>query len=258
MSSSARARRDSIVALATSAGLASVEELSRRFGVTASTIRRDLAALESQRKLARTFGGAMAVTAHPEASFHQRLGENPDQKRAIARHAATMIEVGQAILLDNGSTTTALAHQLGDVTPLTVATTSVGVVSALSTQDDIELICLGGQYRPLSRGFVGPLAEVALEHLTFDTAFLGADAVSARDGICEADLRQVRLKEIMARRAERVCLLADSSKLGRRTFHAWTRLGVPWTLITDDGADPETIGDFRAEGIPVELAHVEV
>jgi len=250
---SARARRDAIVALASTAGLASVEELSKRFGVTASTIRRDLATLESQRKLTRTFGGVMALATHPEASLRQRLGERFEQKRAIGRWAAGQVTIGQSILLDNGSTVAAMAHALPVAGPLSVATTSIGVITELAEHEDLELLSLGGRYRPLSQGFVGPLAEAALEHLTFDAAFLGADAVSPADGICEADLGQIRLKELMARRAEAVYVLADSGKLERHSFHAWTRLGVPWTLVTDAGAEPSVVQQFRDNGIGVQV-----
>ncbi|MFD0489383.1 DeoR family transcriptional regulator [Saccharopolyspora spinosporotrichia] len=95
MTRGSQARRDAIVELATTSGLASVEELSATFGVTASTIRRDLQALESAGQLARTFGGAMAMAAHPEASLRQRTGEEFEAKRAIAAWAAAQIGPGR-------------------------------------------------------------------------------------------------------------------------------------------------------------------
>jgi DeoR/GlpR family transcriptional regulator of sugar metabolism len=252
LSTTARARRDAIVTLATTVGLASVDELSERFDVTASTIRRDLAALQEQRKLTRTFGGAMAVAAHPEASLRQRLGEHFEAKRDIARRAAATVAPGTSLLLDNGSTVAAFAHALPSDADLTVTTTSVGVITEMAERDDVRLVTLGGEYRPLSNGFVGPLTEAALEYLTFDAAYLGADAVSPERGICEADLGQIRLKELIARRAEAVYILADSSKLARSDFHAWTRLGGGWTLITDDGITPDLLERFTAAGVTVD------
>ncbi len=109
---SANAQREEIYHLALTTGLASVEELSARFEVTASTIRRDLALLNGQGRLARTYGGAMAMGAHPEASLRQRTGEAFEQKHAIARWAAAVILPGENILLDAGSTVGALAHEL--------------------------------------------------------------------------------------------------------------------------------------------------
>lgn len=254
MSTSARARRDAIVTLATTVGLASVDELSERFGVTASTIRRDLATLQEQRKLTRTFGGAMAVGAHPEASLRQRLGEHFDAKRDIARQAAATVTPGASIFLDNGSTVAALAHALPVDADLTVTTTSVGVITDMADRTDVRLVALGGEYRSLSNGFVGPLTEAALEYLTFDAVYLGADSVSPERGICEADLGQIRLKELIARRAGAVYVLADSSKTAPPEFHAWTRLGGGWTLVTDAGIAPDMVERFTAAGVTVTTA----
>lgn len=249
-----RARRDQIVQLATTTGLASVEELSRVLGVTASTIRRDLARLTQEGRLARTYGGAMALVAHPEASLRQRTGEAFEAKRAIARWAAAQVGTGETILLDGGSTVAALAHELRSAELLTVATTGLTVLQELADAESVHVECLGGTLRPLSQSFIGPLTEAALERMTFDRAFLGTDGVGADHAICEADLRQTRLKELMARRAARVYVLAHAAKIGRRPFHAWARLPEGWTLVTDDGADERAVKELRAAGVEVVLA----
>ncbi|MEV8390938.1 MULTISPECIES: DeoR/GlpR family DNA-binding transcription regulator [unclassified Streptomyces] len=252
-----KARRDRIVHLATTTGLASVEELSQLFGVTASTIRRDLAKLTSDGQLARTYGGAMALAAHPEASLRQRTGEAFEAKRAIARWAAAEVRPGESLLLDAGSTVGALAHELRTAKDVTVATTGLTALQELADVESVHVECLGGTLRPLSQGFVGPLTEAALERLTFDRLFLGTDGVSPEYGICEADLRQTRLKELMARRADRVYVLAHAAKLGRRPFHTWTPLRPDWTLVTDDGADPRVVEGLRARGVTVVLTEAE-
>lgn len=246
----AKARRQAIVDLAHAGGLASVDALAARFGVTQSTIRRDLARLQDAGRITRTFGGAMA--AHAESSLRQRLGEATEQKRAIARWAASRVQPGDSILLDGGSTMGALASELAG--PLHVVTPAMSVVHELAGAPDIEVDCLGGRLRAVSDGFVGPIAEAALERMTFDVVFLGADAVHAELGLCEADPQQTRLKQLAARRASAVFVLADSSKLGAQPFHAWTRLDGAWTLVTDEGADAEQLAAFAAAGIPVVLA----
>src|SRR5690606_4934756 len=166
-------RRDEIVRLATASGPASVEELARAFGVTASTIRRDLAALTAEGRLARTYGGAMPVTAHPEPPLRERTGEAFAAKRAIARAAVAEVGPGETVLLDAGSTVGALARELRSVPGLTVITVGLTALQELSDPAEIDaqgitVHCLGGTLRPLSQGFVGPLAEAALERLTFD------------------------------------------------------------------------------------------
>ncbi|MFH8573749.1 DeoR/GlpR family DNA-binding transcription regulator [Streptomyces sp. NPDC017993] len=247
-------RRDRIVRLATTTGLASVEELSQLFGVTPSTIRRDLARLHSDGRLARTYGGAIALTAHPEASLRQRTGEAFEAKQAIARWAAAQVRPGETLLLDAGSTVGALAHELRGAQDLTVATTGLTALQELADVETVHIECLGGTLRPLSQGFVGPLTEAALERMTYDRVFLGADGVSPEHGICEADLRQTRLKELMARRSEVVYVLAHAAKLGRRPFHAWATLPEGWTLVTDGSADPDLVRELRRRGITVVLA----
>jgi DeoR/GlpR family transcriptional regulator of sugar metabolism len=252
-----RRRREEIVQLATTSGLASVEELAAAFEVTASTIRRDLAVLTAEGRLARTYGGAMALLAHPESSLRQRSGEAYAAKQAIARWAAGQVRAGETVLLDAGSTVGALAQELRAVAPLTVATTGLTSLQVLADVDDVHVECLGGTLRHLSQGFVGPLTEAALERMSFDRAFLGADGVTADSGICEAGLDQTRLKELMARRADAVYVLAHAAKLGRRPFHAWARLPGAWTLVTDDGVHPDAVAPFVAAGVEVVVVDPE-
>ncbi|GAA2303140.1 hypothetical protein GCM10010234_52730 [Streptomyces hawaiiensis] len=122
-------------------------------------------------------------------------------------------------------------------------------MQALSDVETVHVECLGGTLRPLSQRFVGPLTEAALERMTFDRAFLGTDGISPAHGICEADLRQTRLKELMAQRADQVYVLAHAAKLGHRPFHSWTPLREGWTLVTDNAADPSIVEELRARGV---------
>ncbi|MHB1170908.1 MAG: DeoR/GlpR family DNA-binding transcription regulator [Lacisediminihabitans sp.] len=244
-------RREEIVRLATTAGMANVEDLSTRFGVTASTIRRDLALLDARGRLARTYGGAIGLPAHPEASLRQRTAEAHDEKRAIGRWVAAQVQPGESLLLDGGSSVAAAAHELRFASDLRVATVGLTVLEELADAEGIEMDCLGGRMRQLSQSFLGPLTEAALERMTFDRAFLGADSVTADRGICEADLEQTRLKELMAHRAEKVYVLAHGAKLGKRPFHSWARLPLPWVLVTDSSASEEETGRFDAVGVTV-------
>lgn len=234
--------------LATTSGLANVVELADTFAVSPSTIRRDLARLEADGQLARTYGGAMATNAHAEPSLRQRVGEEYEAKLAIARWAAEQIGPAESVVLDAGSTVAALAHEIRSRSGLTVTTTSLTVLNELSRSDSLTVSALGGTLRHLSQGFVGPVAEAALETMTFDRAFLGADSVDADLGICEADPHQTRLKQLLARRSHHVYVLAHAEKLGRRPFHAWAQLPHPWTLVTnadDQARQPFLDNDIR-------------
>jgi DeoR/GlpR family transcriptional regulator of sugar metabolism len=248
------ARRSEIVRLARSSGLASVEELSAQFGVTPSTIRRDLSQLTAQGLIARTYGGAIALGHQQEPSLRQRAMEGFEAKRAIARWAAKQVEPGETILLDAGTTVGAMGEFLRNVEDLVVVTAGLTALEALADADDVRVECIGGTLRHLSQGFIGPLAEATLQRLTFDRAFLGADAVTADLGICEAELVQTRLKEIMIERAGKVYVLAHADKLGRKPFHAWAPLPHGATVVTDEAAADAQTRPFEKAGLHVVCA----
>ena len=245
------ARRSEIVRLARSSGLASVDDLSAQFGVTASTIRRDLSQLTSQGLIARTYGGAIALDPQQESSLRQRALEGFDAKRAIAEWAASQVRPGETILLDAGTTVGAMGEFLRDIDDITVIAAGLTALESLADADSVRVECIGGTLRHLSQGFVGPLAEATLQRVTFDRAFLGADAVTADLGICEAELEQTRLKEIMIARADEVYVLAHAAKLGQRPFHAWALIPPGTTIVTDDSADIGETASFEAAGMRV-------
>lgn len=248
-------RREQIKRLTSVRGLVNVEQLAESFDVTPSTIRRDLSLLTERGGLARTYGGAIATGHDREASLGQRARMAPVQKEHIARLAATFVADGETVILDAGTTTGKLARRLRGRDGLTVVTNGLTTITELADAEGVNVICLGGDLRHISQGFVGPLAEFCLARLTADRAFLGADGLDARLGICEASPVQTRLKELMMDHARDVYVLADSSKLGGRPFDAWAPLDRPWTLITDTGASEEQLAPFRAlNGVTVLLA----
>ena len=244
-------RREEILQLVRTQGEMSVESLSELLGVTASTIRRDLAKLTDSGELARTYGGVIAVPKDSETTLAERSHEAPEIKRAIGAWCARQVPSGSHVLLDAGSTTAQVARALRETTPLSVVSSGLTSLQQMADLDGVEFTLLGGRYRPLSQGFIGPITEAGLEKFTFDFAFLGADAVTAEDGVCEALPEQVRLKELMSRRATQVYVLAHAAKLGQRPFHAWADLGNGWTLVTDDSAEPAQTGPFSDRGINV-------
>jgi DeoR/GlpR family transcriptional regulator of sugar metabolism len=195
---------------------------------------------------ARTVIGATALRSPRAGSSPERTAKAVDATRGIARWAAKQIRSGETVLLDAGSTVAALARQLRSARNLTVATTSLAVLQELSEAESIHVECLGGTLRYVSGGFVGPLAEAALERMTFDRAFLGADGITVEDGICAVDLQQTQLKELVARRADQTYVLVHSAALGRRPGHAWAPLPRGWTLVTDDSAEAASLAPFRA------------
>jgi len=241
-------RRELIIEQAARHGLATVDDLARQFAVTASTIRRDLAQLSESGRLARTYGGALVPGTSLESSLSEREGEAYGAKAAIADWAAAQVRDGESVLFDAGSTVALASRRISPELSLAVTTTSIPVITGLQNRDTIDLTALGGRYRKLSQAFVGPLAEAALDRLSFDRLFLGSDGVSADGRICEAELEQTRLKELMAARSRHVYVLAHAAKLGHAPFNSWARFAAPWTLVTDSGADVGFLERFRETG----------
>lgn len=240
-------RRQTILGLISS-GEVNVEALSRHFNVSESTIRRDLAELATHGSILRTYGGAALLGDHGrEASLDERMHLHRSEKDAIARCAASQIHDGDSLILDAGTTTTALARALAGRENLQIVTNNLSASAVLMRAPGIALTMLGGTVRQLSMGTVGPLAEMVLSRLTVDKVFLGADGLASGRGLCEASQEQAALKAKMIAQAEKVYVLADASKLGYTGKQAWTPLERPWCLITDSGASPEKLAHFLAD-----------
>lgn len=237
-----RSRREQILELIR-AGEEDVDLLARTLDVSASTIRRDLAVLSEAGAITRTYGGAVLAHAQPEQALSTREKQNRAAKDAIARAAAALVEDGDSLLLDAGSTVGALGRLLVH-RHLRVVTGNLALVPTLAAGPEIDLTVLAGTVRPISMGVVGPLAEQTLRRITVDKVFLGADGVVAGRGLCEARAEQTALKELMAAQAAEVFVLADASKLGRATQQFWAPLPPRWTLITDAAATAEQLDPF--------------
>jgi DeoR family fructose operon transcriptional repressor len=242
-----RTRRDEILA-ALAAGDADVDSLAARFGVSASTIRRDLQALSERRAIARTYGGAMLTPLAPEQSLRAREGLNTAAKAAIAAAALAEVAEGETLILDGGSTVEALGRLLAGRRQR-VITNNLPLIPMLADETGLELIVLGGTVRPISMGTTGALAEQALRQMTADKLFTSADGVVAGRGLCEATLEQVSLKSLMMEQAAQVYVLADASKLGRAGQPCWAPLRPGWTLVTD--AEEAACTPFRDAGLRI-------
>jgi DeoR/GlpR family transcriptional regulator of sugar metabolism len=220
------------------AGMTQVEELAAALSVSPSTVRRDLGRLTEDRKVARTYGGAVV----PEA-FHERpVGESALVRRrakaAIAGAALDLVPETGAIFVDAGTTCVALARRLVEAAGGhgLMVTRGLETAAVLAESPEIDVVMLGGRVRPLSHGLVGPLTDLALERMSFAAAFLGADAVDPHRGVGEPTLEETAVKERVAARARRVVVLADATKLRVDDAPAWARLPDGWTLVTDGDA----------------------
>jgi DeoR/GlpR family transcriptional regulator of sugar metabolism len=245
------AQRRQQVLRAVRGGTTQVTELAAAFGVSEMTVRRDLRDLESEGKLVRVHGGAVSLTAEP--SFAEIEVERPGVKDAIGAAAAAMVDDGQTIVLDIGTTALALARHLRGRT-ITVITSNLAAYEELVGEESVELVLLGGIVRRNYRSLVGVLAEDALRQLRADIAFLGASGIGTDFGILDTTMVEVPIKRAMMDAASRCVLIADSAKFGMRGV---VRVCGPerlHALVTDAGIAPGAQAALERAGVEVVVA----
>lgn len=245
--------RRTLLLEALNAGEVDVDDLARRFAVSASTVRRDLQRLSEEYAVRRTYGGAILAERAQETTLDERLAVNGAEKRAIAEAAIGLIEDGDTLILDAGSTVAAFGHLLRR-RRLRIVTNNLALLPFLAAEPALELIVLGGALRATSMSTVGPLAVETLRRITADRVIMSADGLVAGRGLCEASLDQVALKSLMMEQAREVVVLAHSSKLGRAEQPAWAPLPPRWTLVTDMSASPEQKRRCTESGAQILLA----
>lgn len=246
-------RRRAILDLLETQGEKSVEELARHFGVSQVTIRNDLASLEARGLVQRTYGGAVpARKALFNPSFEEKWRHRLEAKQAIAQRALGLIQEGDTLILDAGSTTLALARLLKHrFHKLFILTNSIPVAMELQGSG-LEVLVLGGGMRHHSLALIGPATVRTLAWYQADKAFMGATGVDER-GYSTPNPLEAETKRAMLEAAGRAYVLADSSKLGRPTLARFAALEEA-VLITDGEADPGVVERLKAAGAVIELA----
>jgi len=237
-------RRHLIAESVIARGAATVAELSDRFGVSQVTIRSDLEALERAGTVTRNRGGAVANrVSRFTPTFQQQSSVNRNAKRAIAERAEAIIQDGDRIILDAGSTTLYLADLLYHQR-LTVAVNSVYTMNKLVDAPNLDLILVGGTLYKPALSFGGALGEGFLDRLHFDKTILGVNGVSDR-GISVNNSQEAGIKRKMIDQAGRVIILADSSKIGIDSLVRIRTLDRVDTLITETPIPPRLEKSWR-------------
>ncbi|MFD5317636.1 DeoR/GlpR family DNA-binding transcription regulator [Streptomyces sp. NPDC127098] len=249
-----RERHEALLALLRD-GTTQVEELAAALSVSPSTVRRDLGRLTADHKVARTYGGAVVPEAFHERPVAESALLNRQAKAAIAAAAASLVPAAGAVFVDAGTTCAALARTLAAEHGGRLAVTrGLETANLLVEAPGWEVVILGGRILPLSHGLVGPLVDLALERLSFEVAFLGADAVDPARGVGEPTLEETAVKERVAARARHVVVLADATKLAVGDAPAWARLPAGWTLVTDAAAPDDIRARCAAAGVTLHVA----
>ncbi len=232
-------------------GSLGVVELAAELDVSPATVRRDLRLLEEQHLLSRTHGGAVANGVVYELPLHYRSARHGEEKRRIAREAASRVAEGTAIGLTGGTTTTEVARAIVALPRLTVVTNSLSIASELAVRPNLKLVVTGGVARVESYELVGPLAEASLAGLNIDQVFVGVDGISARAGLTTHHEIEAHTNRALIDRAQVVTVVADGSKLGVTAFAQICELGRVTELITDADAPRDVVDELIAQGIAV-------
>jgi DeoR family transcriptional regulator of aga operon len=230
-----------------------VPELARDLQVSQASVRRDLRLLEQQQLLTRTHGGAVASGVLYELPMRYRGGQRHDAKRAIAKLAAGLLDDDvTSVGLNGGSTTTEVARALSAISGrLRVVTNALNIASELAVRAQIDLVVCGGSARAESYELVGPIAEATLAGLNLDVAILGVDGISAKAGLTTPHEVEAQTNRAILNAAERVIVVADSTKVGRRVFARISEISAVSDLVTDVDADPQAVADLIRAGVTV-------
>ena len=249
-------RRHRIVELLREHGKVTVEALAVRFATSAVTIRTDLAALEASGALERTHGGALLRQDDDDQPIKVKRTLHHAEKVRIAKAAAALIQDGETVILDSGTTTAEIAKQIRklEVQSINVITNALNIAALLTDVPAVRLIMPGGILRPESNSLSGHMAEAALANLQADRLFLGADGLDPERGVMTPHLPEAQLNAKMIEISRQVIVVADSSKLMRRNISLIARVEQLHMIITDAGADPDVVAELRRRGVEVRLA----
>lgn len=247
-------RRQYILGLAEKNGRVLVEELSESLGISRITIRKDLDHLQGRGVLQRTHGGALLPGngALADPSLEEKEVRHSQEKLRIAAAAANMVQEGHCILLDSGTTTTAIARALKRFSRLTIITNAVNIAGELSGTD-LEVILTGGSLRKNSFSLVGPLAEESLRDMHADILFLGVDGFDLEGGLTTPNLMESRVNRAMVKASTNVVAVCDSTKFKRRSLSRIVDASAIHQVITDSDLPLETAEALRAIGIKLTL-----
>lgn len=248
-------RRSRLIDLIRIQGFAALEELVRELGVSESTVRRDLDALEEQGVAKRTHGGVLYSGGIPRlAEFDDRQPTNWAAKRAIAGQAAEIIDDGETVLLDGGTTTYEVARLLVGRS-LQVVTNSLPVANLFASESRTDLVLLGGYVSPRTGVCLGPYANELLSRLHVTTTVLSAAGIS-REGLFNAHLLLAETEQAMLRAAGRCIVVADSSKFGRKSLTLVAGLEAVNAVVSDDGLSQEWRDFVVQSGAKLVIAEV--
>ena len=248
-----------------------VEDAAELLGVSTATVRRDMDHLAQQQLLVRTHGGAVAGNVSYDLPLRYKTARHAEEKGRIGQAAARLVHSGMVVGLNGGTTTTEAARAIalrgeasgeggggsatdggrGEGWTATIVTNALNIASELTVRPRIRVVVTGGVAREKSYELIGPLAGHILEEVTLDLMFLGVDALHHTLGATAHHEVEASTNRLMASRARKVVVLADSSKLDRSAVARICHVREIHMVITDSGAPDEVVQPFQEQGVEV-------
>lgn len=260
-------RLNALLELLGERGRLDVAEAATSLEVSVATMRRDMDALAEQQLLKRTRGGAVLSSVAYDLPIRYRHGHQAAQKAAVAEAAAGMAGPGDVVGLSGGTTTTEIARALatrpefaepGPEPRLTIVTNSLNIANELAVRPQIKIVVTGGVAHSRSFELTGPYSDMVLRQLTLDVAFIGVNGIDPQWGATVHDEAEATTNRLMAERAARAVVVADSTKLGVRCFAGVGGADVFGTLVTDAEMREDAQQGFRDLGMRVVTASPQV
>ncbi|MBU3161275.1 DeoR/GlpR family DNA-binding transcription regulator [Clostridium frigoris] len=244
-------RKSKIINSLNKYGKVKVCDLSQQYEVSEVTIRRDLQELEEDEIIKRVHGGAVLnVNTKFEPTFSEKIDKFYDEKESIGKLAASIIEDGDTIALDAGTTTISIARQI-TAKNITVLTNSVDVAYELAKKRDVEVIITGGTLRWETRAMVGPVADNALKNFRVDKAFIGTNGLCSINGLTTPNIIEANTKREMIKIADQTIVVCDHTKFGIVYFSKIVNLDSVDIIITDNQIDNAILEQFVEKDVKI-------
>ncbi len=245
-------RRVAIMERLNKSGQVDVTTLSQELGVSEVTIRNDLSRLEQKHMLVRARGGAFKIDrVGMDFSIADKMEYHYEEKKKIGKAAAALVEDGETIILDSGTTTLEISKNLAEAQDLTVITNALNIASQLAENKNTNVIVPGGFLRKNSLSLVGTTAEDSFKNYFCDKLFLAVDGFNTIHGLSTPNVEEAHLNRTMIEIAKEVIVVADSSKFNRRSFAFIAPRSAVDIVITDAEITPEDKSNLENSGIRV-------
>ncbi len=257
-------RLNAILDLLANSGQVDIDEITTALDISAATARRDLDSLAEQQLLVRTHGGAVGSSVAYDLRSRFRGDTGSEAKQAIVQSASSLVEKGMIVGLTGGTTSTLLSGVLGaradlmEPSPypnLTIVTNAINIASQLVVRPQIKIVVTGGVVQSRSYEVVGPYSDMVLNRISMDIAFIGVNGIDPVFGATVNDEDEASINSLMASRATRAVVIADSTKIGKHAFASMGGAELFTTLITDSEITDEQKAAFLEKGMEVIVAN---